>query len=79
MLLCFSFVIVNKCQILFIIFNEGNRDVQWRINMRQDENYLCVAPGKTPKFRISIDEKCPLQARPSTLTGITIITMWRRF
>ena len=45
--------------------------------MRQDENYRCVAPGKTPKFRISINEKCPLQARPSTLTGITIITMWR--
>ena len=51
--------------------------------MRQDENYRCVAPGKTQQFlkfqyMKVIDENCPLQARQSTLFGIMIITMWRR-
>ena len=48
------------------------------------DNYRCVAPGKSKQFlkhqhmKVT-DENCPLQARPSTLTGITIITTWRRF
>ena len=45
------------------------------------DNYRCVAPGKSKQFlerqymKVT-DENCPLQARPSTLTGITIITIW---
>jgi len=48
------------------------------------DNYRCVAPGKSKQFlkhqhmKVT-DENYPLQARPSTLTGITIITMLRRF
>ena len=48
------------------------------------DNYRCVAPGKYKQFlehqymKVK-DENCPLQARPSTLCGMVIITMWRRF
>ena len=48
------------------------------------DNYRCVAPGKSKQFlerqymKVT-DENCPLQARPSTLCGMVIITMWRRF
>ena len=64
--------------------NSGNRDVYWRNGMTHNENYRCVAPGKTQQFlkfqyMKVIDENCPLQARPSTLCGMVIITMWRRF
>ena len=52
--------------------------------MGHHENYRCVAPGKSKQFlehqymKVT-DENCPLQARPSTLFGMVIITMWRRF
>ena len=52
--------------------------------MGYHENYRCVAPGKSKQFlehqymKVT-DENCPLQGKPSTLFGMVIITMWRRF
>ena len=54
--------------------------------MGSHENYRCVAPGKSEQFLeyqyMKVPKpmnNCPLQARPSTLFGMVIITMWRRF